>query len=369
VTAPAENGASLPDPRRYPQDGRHPLLELAAASGKDAERALVQAMSDLLSRGADGEARRALSLAPDRQAYARLWRALCAASEGAGCPHEPVVANVFAMPLVIVTGAREAASAPGVLSDVAALADVLQRAGALGEGRNFGLGNALCSLDALQQLPPSTILKWRVPDSARPGPREIPPEPIAIRPGEEVHVRFLLGAAVAPAAAPGVAETASHIGSWGMRFARTLGSQLAVPGVELLAFPRPPMGVLKAAYHGRRAQLDVALNLFLSNAIKRMRAAAGEPTLVLSVHRCGTNGAELRASMSAVLDETLLEGFRWPLHPLDDPDEIAASVGQFAADCRLTDVRVVESVLPEGGVRRGAMFVRAGEAPEARLRY
>jgi hypothetical protein len=122
------------------------------------------------------------------------------------------------------------------------------------------------------------------------------------------------------------------------------------------------MGVLKAAYHGRRAQLEAALNLFLSNSIKRMRAAAGEPTLVVSVHESGTNGAELRVSMSAALDDTLLEGFRWPLHPLEDPNEIAKGVRQFAADCRLTEICVIDTVLPEGGSTGGPMFVRARDA-------
>jgi hypothetical protein len=358
----AEPIPKLPDPRRYAPAGRHPLLELAAASGPDAERKLVLRVRELLVRHADDELRRAQSLAPSREAYASLWRAICAASDGAGCHEEAVVATIFAMPLVIVTGAREAASVSGVLSDVGALADVLRGAGALGESRNFGLSNALCSLQALQQLPPSTILDWRVPDPAERGPRAIPPEPIAVRAGEEVHLRFLLGAAITPAAAPTVAETASHIGAWGMRFARALGSQLAVGGTELLAFPRPPMGVLKAAYHGRRAQLEAALNLFLSNSIKRMRAAAGEPSLVMSVHESGINGAELRVSMSASLDDTLLEGFRWPLHPLEDPNDIAEGICQFAADCRLTDVRVVESVLPEGGAGGVAVFMRAGDA-------
>jgi hypothetical protein len=343
------------------------MLDLVAESGPDVERNLVRVLTELLVRRADDDVRRALRLAPSREAYARLWSALCAASEGAGRQDEAVVATVFAMPLVIVTGARQSATAPGVLRDVSALADVLQRAGALGASRNFGLGSALCSLETLEELPPSTILSWRVPGATGEGPPAIAPEPIPVRPGEEVHLRFLLGAAITPAAAPTVAETASHVGAWGMRFARALGPQLAVAGTELLAIPRPPMGVLRAAYHGRRAQLEAALNLFMSNAIKRTRAAAGDPSLVISAHESGGGGAELRVSMSARLDETFLEGFRWPLHPLEDPNEIADGVRQFAADCRLTDVRCVEAVLPEGGTGGAAVFVRAGDVPETRL--
>ena len=350
----------LPDPWRYgPGDVRNRPLQLAAAA--DAAP-LAAAMRVLLEQRADEEIRRTLSLAPTREAYGRLWEALCAASAGAAAPGDAVIASVFAMPLVIVSGARHSAWLPGILSDVGALMDVLQRHGALGASRNVGFGNALCSLETLMQLPPSTIHGWSAPSSAAERASAIVPEPIPVRAGEEVHLRFLLGAAITPAAAPTVAETAAHIGAWGMPFTRALAAQIGVAGVELLTLPRPPCGVLKAGHAGRSAQLEVALNLFMSNAIKRLRAAAGEPALVISAHEAGASGAELRVSLSAALDDTLLEGYRWPLHPLDDPNEIARNVRQLAADCRLTDVRLVEAVLPEGG-NGSPLFVRATDVP------
>jgi hypothetical protein len=340
------------------------LLDLAAET--DAESALVSAVRERLDRRADAELRQALSLAPDRESYLRLWRALCAAVDSAADPDAAIVTAVFAMPIVIVSGARLPASLPGVLGDVDALADVLSRAGALGASRSFGFSNALCSLDTLERLAPSTVREWRMPDAQAAASRALAPEAVPVRPGEEVHLRFLLGATVSPAAAPSVTETAAHIGSWGMAFARALGSQLATPGVDVLALPRPPAGVMSATYRGRRAQLDVALNLFLSNAVRRIRAAAGEPSLVISVHEAGNGTAELRVSMSAALDDTLLEGFRWPVHPLDDLDEIAGTIRQLAADCRLTDVRIVQSVLPAGG-EGSPLYVRAADAVAGRM--
>jgi hypothetical protein len=154
-----------------------------------------------------------------------------------------------------------------------------------------------------------------------------------------------------------------------MKFSRALGAQMALPGVDLLTVPRPPAGVMKAAYHGRRAQLEVALNLFLSNAIKRTRAVAGEPSMVISVHEGMHGSAELRVSMSAALDDALLEGFRWPLHPLDDPNEIAAGIRQFAADCRVTDVHTVGMTLPEGGPGGAPTFHRAAEIAKLPLHH
>ncbi|MCC7487141.1 MAG: hypothetical protein IT529_19385 [Burkholderiales bacterium] len=361
MAAIAAHDGKLPDPRRYGTGESHPLVGLAAAGPEGAPR-LVGALREMLLRGADGEARRALAAAPDRATHARLWHALCAASEGAGASGESVVATVYALPLVIVTGARGRAVLPGTAGDAGALLAVLERAGALGASRNAGLGNALVALDALEALAASSVLAWRSSGGAGEGRDAPPPAAIAVRPGEEVHLRFLLGAAVTAAAAPSLLETASHVGAWGLAFGSELRRQLAAPGVELLVLARPPRGILRATYEGRRAQLGVALDLFLSNAIRRARAAAGEPALVVSIHEPEAGAAELRVSVSAALDETLLEGYRWPLHPLDDPNEIADSVRRFAAECRLHDVRVAGTVLPDRGPGAAA-FVRAAALP------
>jgi hypothetical protein len=351
----------LPDPRRYgPGDPGHPLLELAESAEVEAEGALVGALRDLLAQRSDTEVRQALKLAPSRRSYLRLWRALCAATARSGGTGEEVLNHVFAMPLVMVSGARSMATLPGALPDVRALVDVLQKHGALGGSRNVGFGDALASLETLEQVSPVTLHDWSVLSSPEQTPRALAPQPMLIRGGEEVHLRFLLGAAITPATAPTVVETAAHIGAWGLPFARALRAQIAVPGVDLLVLPRPPSAVLKAVYSGRSAQLEVAFNLFMSNAVKRCRAAAGDPVVVVSVHEAGKSGAELRVSLSSMFDETLLEGYRWPLHPLDDLDEIARSVRQLAADCRLTDVRAVGTVLPEGG-SGAAVFVRASD--------
>ena len=348
---------TLPDPRRYPQGAHHALLGI----GGEAE--LRGAIDELLAAHRDDEIRRALGAAPSRDAYSRLWHALCAATEAPLAPGESVLTRVFAIPVVIVSGARQGASVGGALPDGDALGEVLRRSGALGASRNFGLGNALCSLEALEGLPPSAIRDWSLPGAPGAWARAISPEPIAVRSGEEAHLRFLLGAAIMPVAAPSLAETAAHIGAWGLAFARELGAQIATAGTELLALPRPPGGVLRAGYAGRRAQLEVALNLFMSSAIRRCRSVTGDPVLVISAHAPGAAaGAELRVSLSSVLDEGFLEGYRWPLHPLDDPGEIARAVRELAADCRLSDVRIVETVLAPGGSGNAPLFVRANAA-------
>jgi hypothetical protein len=87
--------------------------------------------------------------------YRCLWEALVravSADAGAG-----VHALVFAFPLLIVTGGRAPAQVPGVLADIGRVRVVLADHGILGQAGNFGLGNGLCSLAALEALAPSRL--------------------------------------------------------------------------------------------------------------------------------------------------------------------------------------------------------------------
>src|SRR5688572_8900952 len=94
----------LPDPRRYRQGASHPLLNLGG------ESELRRAMDGLLAAHRDAEIKHALGAAPSRDVYSRLWNALCQATEAPAAPGESVVTRVFAIPVVIVSGARQAVS-------------------------------------------------------------------------------------------------------------------------------------------------------------------------------------------------------------------------------------------------------------------
>jgi hypothetical protein len=156
-------------------------------------------------------------------------------------------------------------------------------------------------------------------------------------------VRFLLGAAIAPAHAPDVVETGANIGAWGTAALRAMAAQLATPGVQILPMARPPAGLYSAAYAGRRAGIEAAFNLFTSNALRRFRMAVGDPLVKLSSHR----GAELRVTLTTPLDDALVEGFRWPLHPVDDLEEVERTVTRLLAECRLPEPECVPAVLPD----------------------
>ncbi len=340
----------IPDPRRY----------AAGARGQFADDdAMHRQLRIWLSRGGDAELGAALCSAPTHAAYARLWQAVCdVAHQTAGMAgNAAIVARVFALPLVIITGSRRPADLPGVVPDIAAVTALFERHGALGPTRNFGLGNALCSLETIEGIKPSEIHAWTQDIGGL--RRDLAPAAIAItEPGEQVHLRFLVGAGIAPAAEPSFVETASNIGTWGMPLTRALAAQLGQSGVEVLPLARPPLDLMRAGHAGRFAQLDAAFNLFASNAVRRSRGASGDPVAVLSAH----DDADIRVTLSSQFDDTLLEGFRWPLHPLDDIGRIVDSITELLVACRVGNVRYVEKVLPALNAEGMTWFVSVRDA-------
>lgn len=358
--------ASLPDPRRWNEDpGDKPLLRLARASlagDRAAQMRLLALLHECIGQGRDEEITGALRLATAPAVYRHLWEHACAAVDQPQTGDEPVVARLFAIPLVLIAGAKRKVIIPGIVPDIDEITALLGMQGAVGAARNFGLSNALSSLSALERVALSRAYAWARDFKASGASRDIGAEAIDVAPGrEQVHLRFLVGAGIAAPTAPSFLETAANIGTWGMPLTRALARQLAQPGLDLLPVPRPPTTILKAAHAGRCVQLELAFNLFVSNTVRQFRSMVGDPTVVLSAHLGEAGMAEIRISMSTGLDDTLLEGFRWPLHPLDELERVVSTITDLLRECRIGDVRVVESVCFDDKARDRPLFIRAAD--------
>jgi hypothetical protein len=88
----------------------------------------------------------------------------------------------------------------------------------------------------------------------------------------------------------------------------------------------------------------------MSNGVRRFRSIVGDPHVTLSSHADG----ELRVTLSNVLEDSLVEGFRWPLHPADDLAEIERTLTSMIWECRLAEPHFAPGVLldysPTGAV-------------------
>ena len=348
---------SLPDPRVWPAPQADALLlKLAADSlaGSASARATLRLELDaLLDSGADEAVQTLLREAPSAESYRHLQQML---AKLVNKPErgEGVIARLFALPLVIVAGTKKQIALPDALPDIAAVSALLEQHGVLGSGRNFGLGNALCSMETLDCLSPRLLRQWAAQLRTGGAPLELAGTSFGVKPGhEQVVLRFLVGATVSPAHVPSAMEAGSSVGAWGIPLTKMLAQQLAQPGLDVLPIPRAPVAIYLAADAGRAAQIELAFSLFLSNAVRQFRLAVGDPAVVLSAHRLEEGGAECRVSLSSVFDESMLEGFRWPLYPGDDHEEIMNKINNLLDEIKLNYRRVLAQVASDLNARGG----------------
>lgn len=339
----------LPDPRTWcAAPATSPLLQLAVKSlaGDVSARAALRLELDTLLDGGDDDSVRALLRdAPSADGYRHVQQLL---AKLVNKPErgETVIARLFAIPLVIVAGAKKKAVLPDALPDIGAISALLEQHGVLGAGRTFGLGNALCSIETLECLPPRLMRAWASQLRTGAAPLELAGTPINVAPvREQVELRFIVGASVTPAHVPSVIETGSNIGAWGMPLTKLIAQQWQQPGLEVLPIPRAPAPLYLAADAGRAAQIELAFSLFLSNAVRQFRMAVGDPSVTLSAHRGDAGSAELRINLRSAFDESLREVFRWPLYPVDAFADIVQKIRSLLDECRLNDVGVVSDVV------------------------
>lgn len=365
---------TIDDPRVYPSPGDadagaralHDLAEasLCAATGvvaaaRDAE--IAERIAARIDAG-DGEGLdTALDSSPSAAIYRHLWRAIVAEVERAR--GEAVAPVLFALPVVVVAAADDGTEhrLDGVVESPGTFAAILAEHDALAGHRQFALAGALTGTDAIDVRALPRLMKR----ASSPGadPLDIAPSPIEVPPGSErVHLRFLVGSALARSV--GALCAGTGVGKWGMPLARALSRTVAAPGTTVVAMPRAPQSLPAAVATGRFVSRETAATLFASNALRRIRAAVGEPVATISAHRVEgvrTRG-ELRVSLSSPLDEREAEGFRCPLDPLDRVADVAGMLAGVLAECRVEDVRVLPGVHADRDGATGLALLFKAEA-------
>lgn len=366
------------DPRSYPAPGSalaelaalHALADasLGAATGQQAsvqDQALGAALDALLQPGNGDRLAQLFSSAPSGAVYRHMWR-LLAERERAGAPDPSLLVRLFALPVIVVAGFDETPTEPATLAaivaDAGACAALLREHGALAGNQTLVFGNALVAAESidLAQLP--GLLAWRALPAPMARPRALAPAPIRVAAGTEgVHLRFLVGVALA---APGAdLFRDATVGRWGMPLAQALSRSLATPGMSVLALPRAPQPLVAAVQQGRVARREVGAQLFASNAIRKVRAATGEPTAVISVHQLDepAGEGEVRLSLSSPFDPRQAEGFRCPLLPGDRVDDVVHMLTALLVECRVADVRIHPGIHPDRDPATGRTLLFKGQ--------
>jgi hypothetical protein len=256
---------------------------------------------------------------------------------------------LFAMPLVLVAALDASAppiTLPCVLSQMRGLQTLLRDAKEFGGAGTFAISSGVTEVDAIEvaQLPALLSRVDRVTEDAAPSALDIPPVPLVVDSrAERVALRFLVGSVLtAPRADP---FEATSIGKWGIPFAQEVTGDLRVPGVSLLALPRPPERLVRAVSTGRAIAREVSAQVFASNAIRRFRSSVGEPTATIDVERDDDRPgrAFARVSLSSPFATQEPSVFRCSIYPYEPVNDVIAMLVTLLRDCRIEDIRAAPS--------------------------
>ncbi len=312
----------------------------AAASDAD-DRSVDAALTQALLDGPTSMLAQLFAAAPDRAVYRHLWRRLCACAARPLDAGENLGVALFALPLVIVA-AKDAdgpAALPLSLAGTDAIAALLRAHGALAGSQTFTLAPALVPARALElDALPLVYRSAHASLAAFTGGVAVEAQPLALATHESAHLRFFIGAALCAPHARLLDDTG--VGSWGAPLAQSLSREFAVPRASVLVLPRAPSPLPQALAAGKLAQREVSAALFVSNALRRMRASVGEPTAIVSAHRLDDGSGELRLSLSSPFSPRDAEGFRCPLYDFEQVGEPREMLAALLEDCGVTDVRV-----------------------------
>jgi hypothetical protein len=358
---------SIDDPRVYPGVAAAPeaakalfVLADAALAAPTADRAdaMNGEIRSLLRAGLERDAAQlatTLAAAPSAPVARHLWRQLEVLWQDGAQRSRGVAGSLFALPVVVVAALERAGPAmtiPAVLDAPAALVDILREGDALAGVRNFTLANVLAAAEGLALAHwPAIRAAIALPDEhsiGALGAWSPSPSPIEVSTTHEsVHLRFLIGVAMtrgdrdlAPprASAPGHAprpRTGARAGA-----ARRVGAG---------ATARTDAARAGTCASGSWRRAKWPAQLFVSNALRKLRAATGEPVAVISAHTApeAIQGGELRVSLSSPFAPRDAEGFCCPLYPQDRVGDVAAMLADILRDCRVGDIRVLPGAHPD----------------------
>ncbi|WP_246210760.1 hypothetical protein [Vogesella oryzae] len=283
----------------------------------------------------------ALAMVTSQQTYQILWDALRDAAERPGSGRHAVI---FAVPVVLVIGSKNKVTLPDRIGDVDRLNAIFREHGVFAPGAEVFLSGKLLHPDSVVGISSSQIYRYtrQLADAASGLPLALPAAAITAK-DEGVFLRYLIGVAMRDDGAEPPVKLGGSVGAWGVPLMKFLGEELKTDGVTLFPIPRVPMPLMQAIVAANQARLEVALQVFASTQIRKLRDQGEEPVAVVSAHDNG----ELHFTISAAGNAKDWGGFVWPLAAQDVVGQIETTFRILMLECQVNDVRVVPQVQPE----------------------
>lgn len=347
----------LPDPRIYPSahEVKNSVVQqlTAVLAEKDPQRKaekqalLVFLLSQYLERNDQDALVVALSLAPSQAAYHHLWQTI----KSLLLPADSVTqAQIFAIPVILVAGSKSATTLPGKLGQTDAVVALLKKHHIIHSEADISLSGQLYTADALAEISLPQLYRWQsalqYASGGLPITLETQPIPVA---GQGVFLRYLLGIAIKTESVAEPVRLNQQVGVWGTSLAECIRQDLQQEGSTLFAIPRQPQALLDALDNGQYIYLDISLQVFVSDAIKKLRERGETPAASISCH----DSNEIKLVISSQETPDKWDSFIWPLRALDYPAQIGQAMDTLLRECQVDNITLLTTIQPaqENGQR------------------
>ena len=259
----------------------------------------------------------------------------------------------FVMPVIFVVGGAGGGALSGVIREPDELRYFFEGKGILGHCKNFSLCPVLVDIDALKAIDLKNLLVVGEDLSQISASlKNFDPADIAVDPKrEQAHLRFICGIAISGADSPSFIESAGNVGIWGIEFSQLLVNQFKLEGVTVLGIPRSPKALVSGIVEGYRCLREIALQLFLSNALKTSRLKTGEPDVDINL----VDQQQIAIRLSSAFDDTFNQEFSLPVAPYESQSEILEFVCKFLEDVGLINYKLATG---DSGTRVGKGMVQ-----------
>lgn len=337
----------LPDTRPYPTDAvKNELLLYAAQIAKPSSGAQLALAREHLHAQILGQLQQrhtlGLSVALNMAADAQIYTVLMDAVDAILCAQNEHQAQWFAMPIVIVAGAKQAVEL-AIHTPVAALCAILERYPAL---RALGRAQWLPQLLKAEDFAQITVQQWfdakenftvaqdfalSLPATSLPIPPEQSVHVVYALGYGDVHLKTLLGKNVSEAALPLMQMWQEHL-----------------MHDDLTLFTNPltinsPLAALADANHMR---LRMALDVFSANVIRDIRLQNQEVAVVMAAQE----GGKLLFGFNALGSVLSIHHiFTWDLSPRENIALVQQDFINLMIDCQVQQIRILREPIALGG--------------------
>ena len=339
----------LPDPRIYPTTHvkNSVIVQLNAVLAEnnpqrqqEKQAALEFLLTQYLEQDQQEAIVIALSLVPSQSAYQYLWRTIKSLLMSKEASHQ---AQIFAIPLVMVAGSHSSMTLPGKLNQIDSVVQSLKMHHIVDKEADIFLGSQLYTGEMLASISLPQLYRWQSAlQYASAGlPIHLTSDPIYfVRQG--VFLRYLLGIAIRNQHTPKPIQLGGEVGSWGLDVAECIRQDLQQEGLTLFTIPRHPQTLLDALDNGQHIYIDITMQVFLSDTIKKLREQKKTPTASITCHQ----NHEIKLILSSLEAPEKWESFVWPLQALEYPATIGQQMQDLLRECQVEDVILLTDIQP-----------------------